>query len=130
MKIPYQGQGGGGYNDTVSTVGSQENTAWLRQEVNRYYKEIMERDGLSPGSIDFNNFTKDSDGRLAVKVVINGIITTKSLYANSGMLFAISTLRGQGGTALLRSLGLYTKLSQRASAALSSLDFEISRLDA
>ena len=38
---PYQGQGGGGYNDTVSTVGSQENTAWLRQEVNAYYEEIM-----------------------------------------------------------------------------------------
>ena len=31
---------------------------------------------------------------------------------------------------MLRSLGLYTKLSQRASAALSRFDFEISRLDA
>ena len=85
---PYQGQGGGGYNDTVSTVGSQENTAWLRQEVNSYYEEITKTDGLSPGNIDFNNVTKDSDGRLAVKVLINGIMTTKSLYAKSGKSFA------------------------------------------
>ena len=109
---------------------SQENTAWLRQEVNAYYKEIMKRDGLTPSSIDYNNFTKDNVGRLAVKVVINGIMTTKSLYAKLGKPFTISTLRGRGGTALLRSLRLYTKLSQRASAALSRLDFEISRLDA
>ena len=87
---PYQGQGGGRYDDIVDTVGSQENTAWLRQEVNTYYEEIMKMDGLTTGSIDYNNFTKDSDGRLAVKVPINGIMSTKSLYSKSGKPFAIS----------------------------------------
>ena len=130
-EYPYQGQNGGGYNDTVSTVGSQENTAWLREEVKAYYEEITKRDGLTPGSIDYNNFTKDSDGRLAVKVPINGIMTTKILYAKSGKPLALSTLKRHHGISLLKSLGMYTELSRRASAAaLSKLDFEISRLDA
>ena len=73
----YQGEAGYEPADTGETYDNQEESAWLRKEVDAYYEEIIAWDGISPGNIDYTNFIKDTNGKLAVKMMINGIMTEK-----------------------------------------------------